>query len=616
MAAVLVLPARAGAQNAAAQTPQFWLTEAERLKESDPARTVALAERAIAALSGGPDDASLLQAHRLRCWAALAARPDSMLAWAQQGMQAAARSRNAHGRARIYVCRGYALDAAGQPAAAIEDYDFVLSEAKRLRSDSLRAEALVLRGEVHYYRGEFTTAIAELREAYTLFVKLNDEVQQRYALNAMANLFADGRVGQYEKALEYYRRLLVEHQKAGSQLGLAESHYNIASTLEQQNKLQEALVEYRRGLAIDEARNDPDEVAIDQRAIGVVLYKLNRPADALVMFDRALARFRKSGNPEDIARGRLSRGVALRMLGRFQEAVVELNAAHDHFSSTDNKRFLEKVEEQRALAFGSAGNWRGAYDARVAQLAFQKDLDEHNRNEQTAILRVQFEAQQKEQENRALLRDNAASARIRQLQLAVLALSAAVIAVLALFVYRQLQQARGLRITAMTDELTRLPNRRHLLHVADEQFKVARAAGSGLGVLAFDADHFKRINDTYGHAAGDVVLQRTGRALQSTLRGGDVVGRTGGEEFIAILPGASKQHTDDVANRVRESIETIDFSDIHPDLCVTVSVGAAVLEASDASFADIMKRADDSLYTAKALGRNRVEVGAGNAPAV
>src|SRR5688572_29085758 len=96
----LVLPARAAAQNAAARAPQFWLAEAERLRESDPEKALSFAERAITALAGRQDDAPLLKAHRLRCLTALAARPDSMLSYAEQGIRAAAQSRNAHGRAR------------------------------------------------------------------------------------------------------------------------------------------------------------------------------------------------------------------------------------------------------------------------------------------------------------------------------------------------------------------------------------------------------------------------------------------------------------------------------------------------------------------------------------
>jgi diguanylate cyclase (GGDEF)-like protein len=166
-------------------------------------------------------------------------------------------------------------------------------------------------------------------------------------------------------------------------------------------------------------------------------------------------------------------------------------------------------------------------------------------------------------------------------------------------------------VSALTDELTRLPNRRHLLMRADEQVKAARAGGSGFGVLAVDVDHFKRINDHCGHAVGDAVLQRVAEALRAALRDADHVGRTGGEEFVAVLPGASASGAAEVAERVRRGVEGTDFSDLHPELAVTVSVGATVWEPRDASFAATLERADAHLYRAKAAGRNRVEVAAG-----
>ncbi|HLL46742.1 MAG TPA: GGDEF domain-containing protein, partial [Longimicrobiaceae bacterium] len=227
------------------------------------------------------------------------------------------------------------------------------------------------------------------------------------------------------------------------------------------------------------------------------------------------------------------------------------------------------------------------------------------------------DAEKKEQENRALLRENAlrgealaAGVRIRRLQLAVLALSAVVIAALVLLAVRQIRSARRLRMVALTDELTRLPNRRHLLLLAAEQVSAARERGAGFAVLALDVDHFKRINDRFGHDVGDAVLRRVAASLRSALREGDHVGRTGGEEFVAVLPGAGGSAAAEIAERVRGSIERTDFGDLHPGLTVTISVGAAVREPGDADFAATLRRADDTLYRAKSAGRNRVEMAA------
>ncbi len=391
---------------------------------------------------------------------------------------------------------------------------------------------------------------------------------------------------------------------------MATAYYNLGATLERMDRLEESLAYYRRGLASDRRRGDADEVAVDQRAIAVVLYRLGRPAEALAVVDSALRRFRASGDADRIAQGRLTRGVALRMLGRAGEALAELEAARRHFAAIDNPRFLEKVHEERAQAYAAAGRWREAYAARGDQLALQRALGEQAREEQSARLRVQFDAEKKEAENRALLRQNASAARIRRLQVAVLALSAVVIAALALLAVRQLRNARRLRATALTDELTGLPNRRHIGRVAADQARAARRKGAGFAVLAMDVDRFKAINDAFGHDAGDAVLRRVADALRASLRDGDTVGRAGGEEFVAVLPGAGEAAAAEVAERLRAGVEALDCSDLHPALRVTLSVGAAVWRPEDAGVAATLKRADESLYRAKGLGRNRVEVAA------
>jgi diguanylate cyclase (GGDEF)-like protein len=174
-----------------------------------------------------------------------------------------------------------------------------------------------------------------------------------------------------------------------------------------------------------------------------------------------------------------------------------------------------------------------------------------------------------------------------------------------LLMHRQTVHAQRMRDLAMTDELTRLPNRRHLMALADAQVERGRRDGVVFCILALDIDHFKRVNDNYGHDAGDVVLQRFARACRDALRASDVIGRTGGEEFIALLPATPLQTALEVAERVRIAVMGVDVRDVHPELRLTVSIGVAEWRADDRNFSTQAKRADDALYSAKEGGRNR-----------
>jgi len=164
---------------------------------------------------------------------------------------------------------------------------------------------------------------------------------------------------------------------------------------------------------------------------------------------------------------------------------------------------------------------------------------------------------------------------------------------------------------AMTDPLTGLYNRRyaetHLRHIAE----LAHAAGSQYALMMIDIDHFKRINDNYGHAAGDIVLRGLADRLKQNFRPEDLVARIGSEEFLIAMPRTTLAEAKAAAQRLRRLVNIRAFAvgDGHDDLHVTISVGVA-LDALDpqhiTSLGDLFKRADAALYRAKANGRDAI----------
>jgi diguanylate cyclase (GGDEF)-like protein len=162
------------------------------------------------------------------------------------------------------------------------------------------------------------------------------------------------------------------------------------------------------------------------------------------------------------------------------------------------------------------------------------------------------------------------------------------------------------QLRAATDSLTGLPNAR----AVQDTLKLLVAQASRmlwpLGTVLLDLDHFKDINDTFGHGIGDEVLAAVGVALQSTVRESDFVGRYGGEEFIMLLPDADRETTLQVAERVRTAIADINV--LEGDSAVTASFGVAVFPENAPDAARLVRNADRALYRAKANGRNRVEM--------
>lgn len=181
---------------------------------------------------------------------------------------------------------------------------------------------------------------------------------------------------------------------------------------------------------------------------------------------------------------------------------------------------------------------------------------------------------------------------------------------------RQRAHAAALRLReiADTDALTGLSNRRHFLTVAAEKIAPAHTLGTPLSLLMVDIDHFKRINDTHGHAAGDHALRLLAATLKESTRKDDCAGRLGGEEFALVLPGATPAVAQDIAERICKYVATLAILDREGRrFGFTVSIGLATLGPSDAKPEDLLARADAALYRAKRAGRNRVEAAEGTA---
>jgi diguanylate cyclase (GGDEF)-like protein len=166
------------------------------------------------------------------------------------------------------------------------------------------------------------------------------------------------------------------------------------------------------------------------------------------------------------------------------------------------------------------------------------------------------------------------------------------------------QRNEQLDLMARVDALTQLYNRRHLQEELHRLGAASRRDQSALAVVLFDVDHFKLVNDTYGHQTGDLVLQHCARRLLAGARAGDVLGRWGGEEFLLVLPGTELDEAALAAERMRASVAEAPIMIDHTELVVTLSGGCAsdTLGNIDA----LLSRADEALYRSKSDGRNRI----------
>lgn len=192
-----------------------------------------------------------------------------------------------------------------------------------------------------------------------------------------------------------------------------------------------------------------------------------------------------------------------------------------------------------------------------------------------------------------------------------------VIVLVALLLGRWARREAQVRDQALHDPLTGLANRRELFTRFGFELARARRSGQPLAVCLLDLDHFKRINDTYGHGVGDDVLVRVADILRHCLRETDAIGRIGGEEFVLLLPETDAEGAEHVVERCRSEIERSPLIlDNGVALPVSASIGVAISAPEDeADETELLARADEVLYRAKAAGRNRVEFWSGTAAA-
>jgi two-component system, cell cycle response regulator len=167
----------------------------------------------------------------------------------------------------------------------------------------------------------------------------------------------------------------------------------------------------------------------------------------------------------------------------------------------------------------------------------------------------------------------------------------------------------SLRVKAAHDPLTGLWNHEEIISNLQRELARGRRAGNPVGVIMADIDHFKQVNDRFGHMAGDAVLRALADKMLLRMRSYDAVGRYGGEEFLIVLPGCDGENLAALAERLRWSICSVPVDTPEGDIPVTLSLGTVVSRVGECDAGALIRAADQALYRAKSLGRNRVEVG-------
>jgi len=535
------------------------------------------------------------------------------LAYAQDGLDRARRVGDAELQARFHYCRAAAQGQLGTTEDTLADYEAGIALSRQVENDRLLADGLGARGGMRSLLGEQARAIPDMLAAQRLYRRAGAGNDAESMLLDLA--IAYRRIGDVDKAREYLRQNEIFAGRLGDWNQLASNLMQQGYLAEDQGRLDEALDVYRRVLAL--AKSNASQYSLGGAHLAMAYpYVLKRQyPQALQMLDHAEAEFAAVGDTSNQCMIDLRRGQAHAGLGQHQRALGEYNRAAIAIEHSGNRRYLAMLYQARAATLEALD----LPDAALADLKRYIELDERisrdQHDQQAQWLHYQFDSGRRDLENRRLVREKSLGDRqvetllqARRWQWIALALGGVLLLLLGALIMRQVVRMQRLRELASTDALTGVANRRSIERLGTDAIAHARRAGEGFTALTFDIDHFKRVNDGFGHLTGDQVLAQITHACQGALRQFDLLGRTGGEEFLVLLPNTRLEQAHPIAERLCAAVRAIDFSGIAQGLVMTISVGMAELDAGDADLKALMHRADNALYRAKAEGRNRIEV--------
>jgi diguanylate cyclase (GGDEF)-like protein len=476
-------------------------------------------------------------------------------------------------------------DLSGALAVAVE----AERHAERSQDATAQTEVAALKAQLSFFTGAYAPAVSHAERALQLADDTGDDDLRIYVRRATCLVFGNVGVRDWRHRLDELLELTIA---CGDLWEEAISRNDIACWLQEEGNVQEAEQEIDRAVEVAERVPGANSFALavvhstraDIRLLG------GRPCDALEDARRSIELLTAGGEPNPYVLGATVRAeVQARMaLGQFEDA---------RESGEDALALLgESVPRTRSLilntlaaALREAGRIEEAYDAlaRAAELerqAFRELSDLH-----LSLERANLEATAARRETDALAAKN------RQLEEAHAELE------------RRASQLEGLqeqlREQAERDPLTGVHNRRFLSRALD-RLATERIPGP-LSLAVLDLDHFKQINDQFGHATGDQVLVLAAGLLCDALRASDIVVRSGGEEFLVLMPSTDAHAATVCCQRIREALHDEDWERISPGLFVTTSVGVATAE--DPSNLDaLISLADQRLYQAKREGRDRV----------
>ncbi|MCU7986054.1 GGDEF domain-containing protein [Shewanella sp. SW24] len=519
----------------------------------------------------------------------------------------------------LTLCRSWFLQLSGDMDGAMEGYNLSVKRAYEHEDLKLIADSRSIRGALYSYIGDFSAALDDLVTAQDLYESLNLSGWANINLADVATSFR--RYGDPQSAIRYYTKLKALYLKNNNQEQAMYVNSDIGLALDELGEHQQAVDNFLVSYQYFKEHQQEKVAATMATNIAYSLIKLNRLNEAekyLIEADTVI----NEKDLTDYSFMKLFMADIKFQQARYKEALTELEQGEKAFRTLQNNRGLTQLLQLKSNIYVAMNDLSAAYGALQEFVTLTKKVDGNSLSHHTTELKVKFDTSRIESENQRLIENQnlkeqelALLEKNKSLQHIILLLAGFILTIVSIFAYKQVHRNRQLQVIALTDYLTKLPNRRHIYAQAAKYFQQALKHQSPFSVIIFDADHFKKINDNFGHELGDRALMTIANAGRALSGNKDLVGRIGGEEFLILLPNTDATRALALAYQLQNHISRLSAQNLPAELKLTVSAGVATLEPQnntedayqDKDFATLLKRADNALYEAKNAGRNCVK---------
>jgi len=526
--------------------------------------------------------------------------------------------------ARGLLAKGYALFAMNERAQSHQ----LVWQAEKLAADSsdidLQVRAGITSSESYAEDGNFPMALNRMQAVVSLARQSGSPLLLTIALNSLAYLY--NQVHEYDKGFEALKEAYVTVENLDSPGRLAilkNTEYGLAID---SGQVQRGLKALQEAIELERKIDAGPMIASSLVNLSDCYLKLKDYRNALATAQQALEQARLISDESSIATARLNIGQVYLAMGRLADGKKSIEEGMAWYEKSGDKPQLQSVLAEYGEALERAGDMAGAVSAYHRERTLSNELFETRRQKAMVELQEKYEADKRQRQIELLRQENQVKSteidnrRLQQRVWWLLALVFALSAVVVYFLYRKVRQTNAqleeknleLKQQSARDPLTALYNRRHFQEFMRGHEGMVQSAANEETVSALflmDVDHFKHINDTYGHGAGDAVLREISDALRDILRETDMIVRWGGEEFLAFLPAVPRSSLDDVARRLLSGIPARSIEYQGTTLSVNVSIGFAPFPLAPGGKPMSWERAvnlvDMALYLAKGHGRNR-----------